>query len=326
MSTILLSVVMPVYNVAAYLPRCLDSLAAQTRPIDELIVVDDGSTDACPQILAEYAARLPQMRVIRQDNGGLSAARNTGMRHARGKYLAFVDSDDFVAPQMYELMLESAERNATEILLCNATYHYEGREVDRLIYPTTPASETLAGKQWLLQHLQHGRLLHMVWMHLYLRAFLEKHQFAFVPGLIHEDVVWTTEALLAARRVRYEATPLYYYRIPVRRFSAEKNKLRLAAIISSSIYNAQRLFALAQTCASEPDLQRQLNAQAVDGAFTIFHKIAKIDDAEWVAGEYREVRSSGLFPLLWANAESWKQRRRIARNYLKCLFKGGARA
>lgn len=91
-----LSLVMPVYNVAEFLPRCLDSLAAQTRPADEIIAVDDGSTDACPAILAEYAQRLPSLRTVRQENGGLSAARNTGIEHARGKWLAFVDSDDFV--------------------------------------------------------------------------------------------------------------------------------------------------------------------------------------------------------------------------------------
>lgn len=80
-----LSVVMPVYNVAAYLPACLDSLVAQTLPPDEIIAVDDGSTDACPQILLDYAQRMPNLRIIRQENGGLSVARNTGLKFATGR-------------------------------------------------------------------------------------------------------------------------------------------------------------------------------------------------------------------------------------------------
>ena len=101
MSTPQLSVVVPVYNVAPYLPACLDSLAAHVPPIDELIVVDDGSTDDCPAILAAYRDKLPNMRIIRQENGGLSAARNSGLRAASGTWLAFVDSDDFIAPDTY---------------------------------------------------------------------------------------------------------------------------------------------------------------------------------------------------------------------------------
>lgn len=322
MSTPLLSVVMPVYNVAAYLPRCLDSLAEQTRPIDELIVVDDGSTDDCPRILAEYTTRLPQMRIIRQENGGLSAARNTGLKHAKGKYLAFVDSDDFVAPKMYEHLLAVAQEEDLDIFLCNAIYHFEGREPDRPIYTAPSSSETLSGKKWLEQRLQNGRLLHMVWMHLYKRDFLAKHQFSFVPKLIHEDVIWTTQVLLAADRVRFDATPLYYYRIPVRRFSLEKNKLRLGAIISSSIFNAKMLLELAQAQTDDNTLRQLLSWQAIDGAFTIFHKIEKIDDASWRKERYREVRASGLFRQLWTNAKDWKQRRRIARNYLKSILAG----
>ncbi|MEI7614144.1 MAG: glycosyltransferase [Betaproteobacteria bacterium] len=323
MSRPLLTVVMPVYNVAPYLPRCLDSLIAQTRPIDELIVVDDGSTDDCPRILAEYASRLPQMRVIRQDNGGLSAARNTGLALAQGEYLAFIDSDDFVAPEAYAHLLAVAQRDDLDMLLCNAHYHFEGREQDRLIYADVASSAILTGKEWLKQRLQNGRLLHMVWLHLYRRDFLEEHHFRFVPKLIHEDVIWTTQALLAANRLRYDATPLNFYRIPIRHFSPEKNRLRLEALVSSSIVNAKTLLDLAHTQANDDDiLRRLLSWQAIDGAFSIFHKIEKISDLAWRKERYREVLASGLLGRLWQNTNDWKQRRRIARNYLKCILSG----
>lgn len=321
--TPLLSLVIPVYNVAPYLATCLDSLLAQTCPIDEIVVVDDGSTDDCPAILAGYAERLPQMRVIRQENGGLSAARNTGLRHAQGKYLAFLDSDDFVAPQMYEHLLAMAQVDDLDIALCNAFAHFEGRENDRLIYPDVAATGVIPGSEWLHQRLQNDRLMHMVWMHLYRRDFLLRHGFSFIPRLVHEDVIWTTRVLLEAKRVRYDPAPLLFYRILVRHFTAERNRSRLEAIISSSIVNARTLSELADSVVGDESLKRLLHWQSVDGAFSIFHKIEKLADADWQKARYREVHAGGLFSLLWNNATGWRQRRRIARNYLKCLLAGG---
>lgn len=325
MKTPLLSLVIPVYNVAPYLRACLDSLQAQTKTVDEVIVVDDGSTDNCPVILAEYVAKMPQLRVIRQDNGGLSAARNTGMQHATGRYLAFVDSDDFVAPQMYEHLLAVAQADNLDMALCNATFHFEGRETDRPVYAESISTDILRGDEWLCQRLQNGRLMHMVWMHLYRRDFLLQNNFSFVPRLIHEDVIWTTKALLKAERVRYDPALLYFYRIPIRNFTAEQNRHRLQAIISSSVVNAKTLIGLAENDITNIQLRALLRAQAVDGAFSIFHKIEKLTDPTWKKERYRELHSEGLFPLLWKNAANWQQRRRIARNFLKCFLAGGTR-
>lgn len=321
----LLSLVIPVYNVAPYLPTCLDSLLAQTQPIDEIIVVDDGSTDDCPAILAGYAERLPQMRVIRQGNGGLSAARNTGLRHAQGKYLAFLDSDDFVAPQTYEHLLAMAQADNLDIALCNAFAHFEGREEDRPIYSDVAATGVISGREWLRQRLQNDRLMHMVWMHLYRRDFLVRHGFNFIPRLVHEDVIWTTELLLKAERVRYDPVPLVFYRILVRHFTPERNRSRLEAIIASSIVNAKTLAELAKNITGDDELKRLLRWQSVDGAFSIFHKLEKLADANWQRARYREIYAQRLFPLLWKNSSGWHQRRRIARNYLKCVLAGGTR-
>ena len=321
----LLSVVVPVYNVAPYLHRCLDSLAAQTRSIDELIVVDDGSTDDCPRILADYASRLPQMRVIRQENRGLSAARNVGLANASGEYLAFVDSDDFIAPEMYERLLALAQNDQLDMTLCNANYHYEGRNPDRPVYTDAQPTPILTGQEWMRDRLARGRLMHMVWMHLYRRDFLVRNRMSFVQGLIHEDVLWTTEVLLAAKRVRYDATPYYQYRIPIRHFTPENNRRRLDAIIRSSIFNAEGLLKLAGDASFDKKLQRLLRWHAVDGGFSVFHKIGRIKDVEWQQARYRDVYRSGLFSLLWRNAGDWRQRRKVARNFAKCLFAGGLR-
>ena len=322
MSTPTLSIVMPVYNVAPYLPRCLESLAALSPPADEIIVVDDGSTDDCPAILAEFAPRLPQMRVIRQKNGGLSAARNTGLDAARGNYLAFVDSDDFVAADAYAEALRLAADENLDMVLLNANYHFEGRQADYAIYADVPATDVIGGREWLRRRFRAGRLLHMVWMHLYRREFIEANRFRFVPRLIHEDVIWTTRALLAAQRVRYTGHVAVHYRIPLRRFTPEQGQRRLQAIVDSSVVNARALAAMCATLDEDPELRRLLADHLVDGALSVFHKLPKMPDRAAAAATLQGLRREGFLRLLWRHAQNTAQRRRIARHWLRAWLGG----
>ena len=103
-----ISVIVPVYKVEQYLKRCVDSILHQTFSDLEVILVDDGSPDNCPAMCDELAKADKRIRVIHKENGGLSSARNAGMKIAQGKYIGFVDSDDDVEPDMYETMLEAA--------------------------------------------------------------------------------------------------------------------------------------------------------------------------------------------------------------------------
>jgi glycosyltransferase involved in cell wall biosynthesis len=320
MNNPMFSLVVPVYNVAPYLRQCLDSLQAQTKLVDEIIAVDDGSTDDSPAILAEYARRLPQMRVIRQENGGLSAARNTGMRHASGKYLAFVDSDDFLAADAYRLPLERAEIEQLDMVIFNACYHYEGRAADRPVLEGISRTGVISGRDWLRQRLRQGRLPHMVWMQLYRRAFLLNGAWQFVPGLIHEDVIWTTQVLLAASRLAYEPVIAYFYRIPIRRFSPEQNQRRLEAVVESSIFNARTLAAIAADPAIDAELRDLLARQLVDGAFSVFHKLEKMPDPAAKKTIFNRLRNEGWYRFLWQNAHGFTQYRRIARRYLRALI------
>ena len=110
------SIIVPVYNVEAYLRRCLNSILAQTIPDWECICVDDGSPDGCGAILDEYAAKDVRFVVIHKENGGVSAARNAGLDAARGEYIGFVDPDDWIEPNTYELALGAAERTGADIV------------------------------------------------------------------------------------------------------------------------------------------------------------------------------------------------------------------
>ncbi len=313
----MLSLVMPVYNVAPYLPRCLESLAALNPPADEIIVVDDGSTDDCPRILAEFTARLPQMKVIRQENGGLSAARNTGLDAATGTYLAFVDSDDFLEPDAYADALRVARDGNLDMVLFNGEYHFEGRKPDHRIYPDAPATEIIAGSEWLRCRLKSGRLAHMVWLHLYRREFIERNGLRFVPRLIHEDVIWTIQALLTAQRVRYLPRVSVHYRMPIRTATPDARQRRLEILIESSIHNARTQAELAQLVSDDAELYRLLRHHLVDGALSIFHLMAKMPDRFVARRRLVALRREGFLALLWKHAEDRHQRRRIARHWVR---------
>jgi heptose III glucuronosyltransferase len=312
----LLSLVVPVYNVAPFLERCVTSLAAQNLDGMEIVFVDDGSTDDCPAILARYAAQHAQMRVIRQPNGGLSAARNTGLDAARGEYLAFADSDDFVEPWYYRDLLRSAQEQNLDLAHGNGSYHFEGRQPDIPIYRDDFPADLMTGTEVLRRRLGAKTFLHMVWLHLYRRDFIEGLRLRFVPRLIHEDVLWTTRAFMAAQRVAYLPRPGYHYRQRVRPLSQEQLDIKLAAVNTSSIHNAHGLDELARHAGDDAELQRLIRWQLVDGGMSIFHKLRQMSRPARRAGLHA-LREQRVFGLLWRNANEFAQRRRIARAWLK---------
>lgn len=114
----IVSVIIPVYNVAAYLPRCVESVLAQTLTSIEILLVDDGSTDGSAQLCDEYATRDSRVHVLHQANGGLGSARNAGLDAATGEHLAFVDSDDYIAPDMMERLYSALLNNNADICIC----------------------------------------------------------------------------------------------------------------------------------------------------------------------------------------------------------------
>ena len=129
----LLSVIVTAYNIEDYLPRCVESLLAQTYSPIEIILVDDGSEDGTPQICDDYAERNENLYVIHQKNGGPSAARNAGLAIAKGDYIGYVDGDDWTEPGMYEAMLKACVETGAQIAIC--TYRQVGQGAEK-IHPT----------------------------------------------------------------------------------------------------------------------------------------------------------------------------------------------
>jgi CDP-glycerol glycerophosphotransferase len=179
-----ISVVVPMYNVAPYLQTCLESLAQQTMADLEVVMVDDGSTDESAAIAERYVERDPRFKLVRQRNAGLGAARNTGVPHATGDLLAFVDSDDVVPRHAYELLRGALDRTGSDFASGN---------VMRL----TPFGMTKAGfvgrvfdRSRLKTHITRFPALvndRTAWNKLFRRSFWDEHGFRFPEGVYYED-------------------------------------------------------------------------------------------------------------------------------------------
>lgn len=153
----LISVVVPVYNVEKYLPKCLDSLLAQTWQNFELILVDDGSPDGSWNIMRDYAARDSRVRIFKKENGGVSSARNFGMDEARGEYLGFVDPDDWVSPHYLEWMVEAMQEQGVRMVLVDFLDVQEGEEKTFEEYPARPEAKKITTEHYPQAVMRGGR-------------------------------------------------------------------------------------------------------------------------------------------------------------------------
>ena len=229
-----ISVIIPVYEAAAFLRRCLDSLLAQTFADWEAVCIDDGSTDASAEILDDYAARDARFRVFHKANEGVSIARNAGIARAAGNYVLFCDSDDFLHPQTMEICFARAERDGADLVAFTYDRRFRTRQAvrqflhckessglparfpryepekigcrvtDRIFDHATersrPGRET--GRKWAVKHCQ-------PWRCLYRKSAVE--HIPFIPGIIYEDFPWWSEVLLHIGRASILNLPLYYY-------------------------------------------------------------------------------------------------------------------
>lgn len=200
------SIVVPVYNVEAYLDNCLASLQAQDFADFEVICVNDGSTDRGREILSKWESRFQQMKVIDRENGGLSAARNTGLEAATGDYVLFVDSDDWVESTMLSRL--AAEANGKD-MICFACRRTDNNSYDIL------TQEQSDGWCYYNHHALEARIVPFVcvWQRCYRREFLEENNLRFREGILHEDNEFTPRACLKSKRVKVIPDVLYNYRI-----------------------------------------------------------------------------------------------------------------
>ncbi|MEE0706238.1 MAG: glycosyltransferase [Adlercreutzia sp.] len=209
------SIVMPVYNGEEYLAEALDSLLAQTLRDFELICVDDGSTDASSDILNSYAASDERIRIARQANAGVSAARNNGMGQARGEYLIFCDDDDLFAPTMLEEMVEKMDQWNADICVPNG-YKLDMADGGRVVKGNYINTKFLPGQECFSPQEAGKYLLNFPTFFIYKMyrlSFVRENGIEFGEQRVEEDALFFTQALLKARRITTVESRLFYYRI-----------------------------------------------------------------------------------------------------------------
>lgn len=217
-----ISIIVPIYKVENYLDRCLRSLINQSLKDIEIILVDDGSPDRCPQMCDQYEIQYPQIKVLHKKNEGLGYARNSGLHIATGKYIAFVDGDDFVEPSMFEKLYDAAIKNNADTVFCGFNFYKD----DSKIIPHPEVSSTLIFEdediknEVLLnmigsqpQTLKDRNLFMSVWHSIYSSSIIKENniQFCSERHIISEDIVFQIDYLTHSKRTIYIPDCLYYY-------------------------------------------------------------------------------------------------------------------
>lgn len=224
MNEIAVSVIVPVYNVEKYLARCLDTLINQRLNNIEIICVNDGSTDNSARVLDEYSKNDSRIIVINQQNGGLSVARNTGMKYAKGEYIGFVDSDDWVDLDFYEKLYNAAIRNECDIAVADFIRQHPKRKKKRLNIKEEKVYETPEDKYLACKTYREG----CVWNKIYKTEFLKEIKLEFVPGMYYEDRDFTVRSLYYSKKLVTVPDTYYDYFVNPKSIvkSSSSNKLK----------------------------------------------------------------------------------------------------
>ncbi|WP_130858651.1 glycosyltransferase family 2 protein [Gracilibacillus phocaeensis] len=208
--TIEISMIVPVYNLEKFLPKCIDSILAQTFQAFELILVNDGSTDASGELCDAYAKRDKRVKVIHKENGGVASSRNAGLEMAKGRYIGFVDNDDYINEQMLELLYTNAMKYDSDMVACDFVKVNEDQLVDR----------KCASDDYKIQHFTNIEALHQIyetnaltficpWNKLYKKSLFQ--DIRYEVGNINDDETVVHKLLDKSEKTTYIQTPLYYY-------------------------------------------------------------------------------------------------------------------
>lgn len=213
-----ISFIIPVYNVAPYLPKCLDSVLAQTLADIEVICINDGSTDDSGKILQNYEAKDKRIKVINQSNQGISAARNAGLKMVQSDYVMFVDSDDYIAFDMAEKLHQTMLKENPDVVICSA-------ECVNLL-PADASPDVVEWQSWLQPWFDEyikptgvyevpktikGEFISVVWNKLYKMSIIKNYKIEFPLGLIEEDEYWLWAYMLHCKKYAFVSERLYFY-------------------------------------------------------------------------------------------------------------------
>ncbi len=227
----MISVIVPIYNTDSFLNRCIDSILAQTYTNLQIILVDDGSTDTSPQICDEYAKQDSRVIVIHKKNGGLSSARNAGLDVATGEYIGFVDSDDYIAPDMYINLIKHIGENFYDI----ANVMYVRVDENNITYPSIVIHTT--NEIFTVEQYAKELMLHTGDVSVCTKLFHKSiiNDIRFVEGKLNEDLLFILELLPRINSIHFVGEIGYYYFIRNNSISSGYGKAVIDMVGNSEI-------------------------------------------------------------------------------------------
>ncbi|MBW8348411.1 glycosyltransferase [Bacillus sp. IITD106] len=206
----LISIIVPVYNVQSYLPRCIDSVLEQTFSEYELILINDGSTDDSGNICDEYTKKDSRILVIHKENGGVSSARNVGIDAANGQYIGFIDSDDFIHQKMYEILFLTAKKHSSDIVVCDfLKVRNENVSLNNTDYNIKHFTNTQALNELYTNNYRDAEKWVFLWNKLFKKDLFANVKFP--EGKIYEDELVAHKILYGSKILTHVEIPFYYY-------------------------------------------------------------------------------------------------------------------
>ena len=202
----LISIIIPVYKVEKYLEKCIESVLKQTYTNLQIILVDDGSPDSCGKICDEYAKKDPRIEVIHKVNGGLSDARNVGIAKAKGKYIGFVDSDDYIKEDMYEILINLIKEYDADVSICNLYDVIDGKEYIR---NNENGIQEYSRLEILKEVLLDKNIQSYAWNKLYKKELFDEIKYPI--GKKYEDIGTTFYVFEKCNKIVVTSEPEYYY-------------------------------------------------------------------------------------------------------------------
>ena len=314
-----ISIIIPMYNVEKYLHRCLDSVLNQTFKNWQAICVDDGSPDKSGDIAEEYAKKDKRFIVVHKENGGLSDARNAGFPYAKGKYVMYLDSDDFIHPQTMEIALDVAEKNKSDIVSFRYDRFYRPQlmvrhilhmntddivpfgikkryDVNKLKTRTTDDifelaterthNKTNPNRKWLIKHCQ-------VWKNLYKKSLIEDTP--FIKGILFEDFPWWSAIMLKRPRTTVVPLPLYYYIPNFGGIVLSAKQLKIMKCLCTGIKESYKLYKKKADDNQMKKWQSQFMWFFVNWAFRKLKYFKTDDEINDARKEFIELNKIGVF-------------------------------
>ena len=224
-----LSIIVPVYNAEKYLRQCMDSLVALKIENYEIILVNDGSTDGSQVIADDYTAHYPELvKCFTQENSGVSCARNLGMTHATGTYIAFVDSDDYILPEEFEALWHKVQNSGVDVAVANLQRDFDGKivpdDLSRAKRRRLEKMGAVTGQTHMAAAYNYikDEVKGEPYTKLYRRDFLRENDLSFLPGIRFEDTLFVIQVFLCAQQVQYFDIDFYRYRMHQASFMHQK--------------------------------------------------------------------------------------------------------